>query len=183
MARLEFTKNIDLLSFVDKLERYHYDVIELLCTEAQKQASKVNEIEVNQATSQYSALCNRLIEEMKLYIKNKKENLLPYLRKIAEKESEDHDCQNCSGGGKCNLQHDLQLSELKESHMHIKDILYRLQMATLPLYSETIYPDVYRILRNQMALLENSFGELFSLEETYLIPKVEEAQKNINANH
>jgi hypothetical protein len=55
-------------------------------------------------------------------------------------------------------------------------------MASLPLYTETIYPDAYRVLRNQMALIENSLTELFFLEENYLIPKVAEAQKIINAS-
>jgi hypothetical protein len=38
------------------------------------------------------------------------------------------------------------------------------------------------VLRNQMALLENSLTELYFVEEAYLIPKVTEAQKNINVN-
>jgi hypothetical protein len=33
-----------------------------------------------------------------------------------------------------------------------------------------------------MALIENSLTELFFLEEKYLIPKVSEAQKIINAS-
>lgn len=75
----------------------------------------------------------------------------------------------------------MQLMELMASHNNIKGILYRLQMVSLPLYSETIYPDAYRILRNQMALIENGLTELFFLEEHYLIPKIVEAQKIINA--
>ena len=80
------------------------------------------------------------------------------------------------------MQHDMQLNDLKQSHMQLKDIIYRVQMVALPLYSETIYPDVYRLLRNHMALIENSLTELYSVEETRLIPKVTEAQKNINAH-
>ena len=76
----------------------------------------------------------------------------------------------------------MHLIELKESHSRIKDILYRLQMVALPLYAETLYPDVYRVLRNQMALLENSLTELFFIEDAYLIPKVIDAQKKIHAS-
>lgn len=54
-------------------------------------------------------------------------------------------------------------------------------MVALPLYSETMYPDVYRLLRNHMALIENTLTELFSIEETRLIPKIIESQKKINA--
>jgi hypothetical protein len=58
-----------------------------------------------------------------------------------------------------------------------------LQTAVLPLYSDTVYPDSYRVLRNQMALLEDSMAELFLLEENYLMPKVIQAQKAINAGN
>jgi hypothetical protein len=77
--------------------------------------------------------------------------------------------------------HEVKLTEFKESHKLVKDILNRLQMMSLPLHSETIYPDVYKLLRNQMTLLENTLTDLLYLEETYLIPKIAEAQKNINA--
>jgi len=54
-------------------------------------------------------------------------------------------------------------------------------MAALPLYAETIYPDVYRLLRNHMALIGSSLTDLYTAEEIQLIPKVIEAQRNINA--
>lgn len=54
-------------------------------------------------------------------------------------------------------------------------------MAALPLYSGAIHLDLYKILQNQMALLENCLAELLVLEETQLIPKIMEAQSNINA--
>jgi hypothetical protein len=75
------------------------------------------------------------------------------------------------------------LIEIGDSHVQVKETLYRLQMAVLPLYSETIYPDDYRILRNQVALLENSLAQMLFLESTYLVPKIADAQKNINAHH
>lgn len=171
----------ELQPFVKKLEDTHYNVIDSLCDATRKQARKLQELEVHQPTSQYITLCNRLIDEIQQYIKIKKESFIPYVAKLGERDSDGHDCSKCTGNS-CNLQHNVQLAELKESHVLIKDILYRLQMVSLPLYSETIYPDVYRILRNQMALLENNLTELFSLEETYLIPKVIEVQKNINAH-
>ena len=170
----------DLQPFVKRLEQSHYSAINVLCEGTRKQAKKLQELENHQATSQYITLCNRLIDEIQHYIKNKTDNFIPYVNKLNEKESESHDCNNCNGNS-CSLQHTAQLNELKEAHVQIKDILYRLQMVSLPLYSETIYPDVYRILRNQMALLENNLTELFLLEETYLIPKVIELQKSIHA--
>ena len=81
------------------------------------------------------------------------------------------------------MQHELQLNDLKQSQSQLKDILNRIQMVALPLYSETIYPDVYRLLRNHMALIENTLNELYSVEETRLIPRIIEAQKTINVRN
>lgn len=163
------------------MDRSYYNVINTLCETAKKQARKLQELEVHQSTSQYIMLCNRILDEILRYVKNKKDHFLPYMNELFEKQETGHDCRNCTGTGSCDMQHNLQLMELIESHAQIKDILYRLQMVALPLYSETIYPDVYRILRSHMALIENNLTELFSVEETLLIPKVTEAQKRINA--
>jgi hypothetical protein len=106
------------------------------------------------------------------------EGLLPYVQKLNERKESGHDCRNCTGG--CQLQHDIQLLDLKQSHNQLKGFLHRLQMAALPLYSESIYPDAYRILRNQMAIIENNLAELFFIEEAYLIPQVVVAQNSIH---
>jgi hypothetical protein len=173
-------KNIALLPFIEKMEQECYDIINGLCLTAKKQAAKLNELEVRQSTSQYVSLCTKLIEEIENYIKYRKEILLPYIHTLSEKDATGHNCSNCTGSA-CKIQHNGQLIELEGSHHQIKDTLYRLQMAVLPLYSETIYPDAYRILRNQMALLENRLTEMLFFESTYLAPKIVEAQKNINA--
>ena len=180
MNKTTSPSNDGLEPFIEKLEKSHYDIIISLCETAKKQAQKLRDLEVQKTTSQYVILCNKLIEEIQQYIGVKKEHLLPYLKTLSEKSNIGHDCQSCTGTGSCGLQHDMQLSELKDSHNQLNDIIYRLQMVALPLYSESIYPDVYRILRNQMALLENSLAELFFQEENYLIPKVTEAQKKIH---
>jgi hypothetical protein len=172
-------KNTDLVTLIHNLEQHYYNVIESLCITAQKQAMRLQELETHQSTSQYVSLCKRLIEDIQKYIVSRKSNVIPYIIKLTEKQKDNHDCANCEGG--CKLQHDVNLAELKDSHKRIKDTLNRLQMAALPLYSETIYPDVYRVLRNQMALLENSLTELFFIEDAYLIPKVIEAQNIIHA--
>ncbi len=173
----------NLGSLVEKLDKSHYDVLNTLCASAKKQALKLQTLEMHQATSQYINLCYRIIEEIQQYINLKKEHLIPYIQTLYEKDTTGHDCKNCNGTGSCSMQHELQLLELRQSHDKMSEILNRLQMAALPLYSETIYPDVYRVLRNQMALIENSLTELFLLEGSQLIPKVVEAQKNIHARY
>jgi hypothetical protein len=173
---------LNLHSLSEILHHDYHDVISELCKIAEKQALKVTDLETHQVTSQYISLCIRLIEEMMEYVATQKQQLIPYLQTLYEKSSQNHDCRNCNGGGVCSLQHDMQLMGIQESHNKIKDVINRLQMVALPLYSETIYPDVYRVLRSQMALLENKFAELYFIEEGYLIPAVTEAQKNIYAN-
>ena len=170
----------ELRNLIEKLDRSNYDEIGRLCDSTKKQADKLQQLEVHQATSQYEVLCNRMIEEVQFYIKNKKENFVPYIHTLFEKDESGHDCRNCGSTGSCGMRHEMQISEVIQSQIKLKDILNRLQMTSLPLYSETIYPDAYRILRNQMALLENRLTDVFFFEESYLLPKIVEAQKNIH---
>lgn len=173
--------DVTLPHFVEMLTGKIYKSIEQLCESAMQQANKLDKLELHQSTSQYTTLCNNLINDVRLCINERREKYMPYINSLSEKVATNHDCTGCSGS--CKLNHDIHLIELKATHSNIKGILYRLQMATLPLYTETIYPDAYRVLRNQMALIENSLTELFFLEEKYLIPKVAEAQKIINAGN
>jgi hypothetical protein len=177
---MNYSNTENLQPLIERLDKSYYDTIISLCASAQKYAQKLQELEVQNSTSQYVVLCNKLIEEIRLYISNKKEHLVPYVRSIYEKEKDGHDCKNCSGSS-CSAQHEMHLNELSHSHRQLKEIISRVQMVALPLYSETMYPDVYRLLRNHMALIENTLTELFSIEETRLIPKIIESQKKINA--
>ena len=170
---------INLRELVNRFGIECYDPLDRLCDTAGKQAQKLEGLESQQTTSQYTTLCSKLIIEIMDCLKARQGTYMPYIETLAEKAKASHDCKNCSGS--CKMNHDIQLIELKASHNNIKSILYRLQMVSLPLYSETIYPDAYRILRNQMALIESGLTELLFLEEHYLIPKVIEAQNIINA--
>ena len=172
-------KEITLQELTDKINMDWYASLKKLCESAEKQADKLNGLELQQSTSQYTTLCTKLIAEIEACLLARTDFYIPYILQLSKKAEELHDCSNCTGN--CRLNHDVQLLELKASHNNIKNILYRLQMVSLPLYSETIYPDAYRVLRNQMALIENGLTELFFLEGHYLIPRVTEAQNQINA--
>jgi len=171
--------NLALQEFAEKMQGECYAPIEHLCESAGKQVDKLGSLELQQPTSQYTSLCNKLIVEIIGCLSVRKEQYIPYIKQLSEKADEKHDCDNCSGN--CKLNHEVTLLEMKTSLNNIKSILYRLQMVSLPLYSETIYPDAYRILRSQMALIESSLTDLFILEERSLIPKIMEVQKGINA--
>jgi hypothetical protein len=175
------TNNDSLQSFVARLNKSHYDMIFTLCGTASEQAQRIQQEEALQTASQYVALCNKLIAEVQHYINIKKTHLVPYINSLFEKEADGHDCRSCTGTSSCSMQHDLQLAELTQSHLHLNDIIVRLQMVVLPLYSGIVHHEFYQVLQKQMALLENSLAELLSLERTYLIPTVVETQLKINA--
>lgn len=178
-GKLTELKNTTLEELVARIAVDYYDSIEAMCDTARKQALKLKELEMQQSTSHYVNLCVRLTDDVSRYIKSRRESFVPYVLALHHKTVDGHDCTSCSGG--CDMQHELKLAELKTSHAQTKDVISRLQMVSLPLYSETMYPDAYRVLRNQMALIENSITELFFIEEACLVPKVKEAQNNINA--
>ncbi len=168
-----------LLQLTDKLHKEYYNSVSLICESARKQAEKIEKLEVTKGPSQYINNCKDFIQEIEAFIKERTERYVPYIQQLSEKSTTNHDCTNCSGG--CKLNHDMQLLELRVSCQAVKSMLNRLQMLSLPLYADTMYPDAYRVLRNQMVLIENSLSELFFLENNYLIPKIVEAQNSINA--
>lgn len=174
----EAYKSMALLSFIDQLHDDCYHSLSQQCINGRIQVEKVGKLESGEFTSQYLALCAAVIDEIEANIDSRKEKFIPYIKTLAHKSSTNHDCSNCAGG--CKINHDMQLVELRASHQQIKDILNRLQMVALPLYTDTIFPDAYRVLRNMMALVENNLAEIFFLEENYLIPKIIDAQKSIN---
>ena len=170
--------NLTLPEFAEKIKVECYDPIERLCENAGKQIQKLEALELQQSTSNYTSLCKKIIEEISHCLAVRNEQYIPYIKQLGEKADTKHDCSSCTGS--CKLNHDVTIVEMKASLSNIKGILYRLQMVSLPLYSETIYPDAYRILRSQMALIENSLTELFVIEDSRLIPKIIEAQKSSN---
>ncbi len=172
-------RTFNLLQLSEVLNKVYYIELVDLCNNAKKSAAELNELEDHQTTSQYILLCNKIINQVTEMMHIRNDVFIPYYKELHEKNSTNHNCANCSG--KCDMQHSMRLVELKESHVAGNDILHQLQMVALPLYSETIYPNAYRILRNQMVLIENTLTELFMVEETYLIPLIVEAQKKIYA--
>ncbi len=169
-----------LKPFTEKLLSEYYNTIEDLCASAGKQAQRVSSLESESAATEYAALCSDITGEIIAHMQARKQQMIPYIHQLVEKKESNHDCRACSGG--CKVNHDLQVLNMKASNTAARKVIGRLQLATLPLYSHTMYPDEYRVLRNRMALLEMSMSELFFIENNYLIPKILETQKSINAD-
>lgn len=181
MASILFSKyrNCDLDSLIKCLDKDYYDIIEIMCYSTTGLADKLNEEGIHPSTSLYTSMAIKLIEQVRHFVISRKQVFLPYLAELDMKQKEKHNCSNCSG--KCNVGHNMHLADLKESPKKIKEILFRLQTVALPLYSEIEYTATYKMLRNEMMLLDTMLTELFYLEESHLIPRVLDAQKNIHA--
>lgn len=177
---MEYTEAA-LQPFAEQLQSDYYDTTEALCIKASKQAEKIKTIEKSPTQLQYVLQCERIIKDIEKHMRERKLTYMPYISTLSEKVKDNHNCTNCSGN--CKINHDVHVLELNVTNEELKKVMSRLHMITLPLYSETIFPDEYRLLRSNMALLETSVTELFFLENNYLIPKIIEAQKKINAGN
>ena len=179
VKKYEEYNNITLKPFVEKLEAEYYRSIEMSCIASKAQCEKIKKIEISDSPIQYVALCETVISEIEKHIKDRKEVYIPYVNKLSRKVEDKHDCSNCSGS--CKINHNMHILDLNATNEEMTKVLSILQMAVLPLYSDTLFPDEYRLLRSNMTMLETNLTELFFLENGYLIPKIAEAQNNINA--
>ena len=201
-------RNIALKPFAEKLQSDYYESIETLCATSKKQCDKMINLEKSASSFQYVTSCEQIISEIEEHIKNRKtiyipyihtlvecekiiseieEHIknrktiyIPYIHTLVEKVNDNHNCSTCTG--KCKINHDMHIMDLTATNQAMSRVLHKLQMVMLPLYSDTMYPDEYRVLRLNMTLLETSLAELFFVENNYLIPKIADAQKNINAS-
>lgn len=175
----EYFRETGLVPFADQLKSKYYAAAEEINNKARRQTEKIKRLEMAEAPLQYVSLCERVLTETDSYIRNRQSVYLPYVLKLSDKVADDHNCANCTGN--CKLEHDSHVMELNATNDLIRQVLSKLKMASLPLYSETTFPDEFRVLRAHMTLLENHLTELVFLENNYLIPKIREAQKSINA--
>jgi hypothetical protein len=182
MVKIIFShyRNNDLGKLVQDLERDYYDAILHQCKSAEMLMSELQQDEVSPATTLYMSLCSKLLGQVQDFLTMRTAVLLPYVGELFTKNVEGHDCNNCSGN--CGMKHASQLMGIKESHQRIKEILYRLQMVAMPLYTAIEYPSAYKILRNEMMMIDTALTELFYVEEAMLVPKIMEAQNHIHAH-
>lgn len=182
MARQKYQAYADagLKPFAEQLQSEYYDVIQHFCAKAEKQSEKIKNIEKSESQLQYVMQCENIISDIKRHVQSRKDVYIPYVHTLSEKVKDNHNCSSCSGN--CKINHEVHVLEMNLTNDDMKKVLSKLQMITLPLYTETIFPDEYRLLRSNMALLETNLTELFFLENNYLIPKIAEAQKHINAS-
>ncbi|MCB0698901.1 MAG: hypothetical protein KDC11_03600 [Chitinophagaceae bacterium] len=181
MAAILFSRyrNTDLKELTTRLNEDYYEVLRMYCLNASGLAARLQNDKHHASTSLYTSLAAKLIEQIESLIRLRQQVILPYVSDLSVKKDEGHDCRNCTGS--CHVGHNANLMSLKDSHKRIKEILFRLQSVALPLYTEADYPASYKMLRNEMTVIDTALTELFYLEEANLIPRVLEAQRSIHA--
>lgn len=135
---------------------------------------------MHQAASLYTSLSRKLTGQVKQYIRLCRIALLPYILELLDKEDAGHDCRNCASS--CTIRHTAQIWGIKDAHTQMTGTLQRLQAVAMPVHHESLHADEYRMLRSEMLHLDKTLKTLFGLDESSLIPKVMEAQKNIHAH-
>jgi hypothetical protein len=168
-----------LQPIAEKIWKENYITIESIIDNAKAQCRKITLLEASTSAHQYVSLCDVIVIELGRYISDRVDKYIPYIQELSQKVQDRHNCTHCSGG--CKVNHDMYVVELSATNESMKRLLARLQMIALPLYAQTMFPYEYKLLRSIMAMLEVSLAELFFLENNYLVPKITEAQKSINA--
>jgi hypothetical protein len=170
----------DLLGLTERLNRDYYEVIDELCKPAATHASAIQELpetENNANTTLYINLCIKLIEEIRFQIRMRRQIVIPYLHQLLRKLNNKSPCENGF------VHNSLIADTVKEAHDKIREILSRLQQLAKPLYLDIAQPLPYKILRNEIMIIETALTELFYLEETILLPRAMEVQDRINNNN
>lgn len=172
-------KHEDLISLIDKLNTRYYDVLKGFSVDASVLAVKLNVDQNLPSAALYCSLSLKLLERVNDLVKLRQDVLIPYIKELIVKKEQGHDCRECSRG--CHVTHNGHLLTIKDSHKHIKEILFRLQSVALPLYTDNLHSESYSELRSKMTKIDTLLTELFYLEEASLVSKVLAAQKSIHA--
>lgn len=180
MARALFSqyhKN-DLLELSERLNKDYYEVINDLCKQAGDHAKELQLSETIPSSSLYINLCVKLIEEIRFHIRLRQQSLIPYIHLLVKKTSKTKTPEEPLKDR--TQEYGKQIELIKDAHARIKEILFRLQQIAKPLYLDNDQPLPYKILRNEIMIIETALVELFYIEEAMLIPGISEAQNQVH---
>lgn len=183
MAKILFSQyhKEDLKSLAERLKKDYYDQIIDSCINISRQASILKTTtESTNSQALYYSLCIKLTEEIREEIRVYQTEIVPYIHELYEKKETNHDCSGCAGS--CKLNHNIKLTAIKSAHQKIKEIIYRINQLDKSADIEVCENNPgCKVLHNEIQQLDVMITELFYLEEAILIPKIQEAQSNINA--
>lgn len=181
MAATLFAKfrSYSIDELLNRLDEGYYQALDIICTNARNCAAQLSVEPGHPSLSLYSGIYTDLVGDVQRLLLFRKQVVIPYVQELLAKLQDGHNCKNCSGS--CHVGHNAQLMSLVDSHNEIKDILSGLHMAVMPMDNDLDYPEGYRILRNEIVVINTMLTELFYIEESSLIPTIIEAQRAINA--
>ena len=161
----------------ERLSRDYYDLLEILSGNVDAHTS---ELLNQQIFTEYVRHSKYLVEEVRGFVNERREVYIPYVFDLEAKNTTGHNCSTCSG--RCDMQHSFKLAELETSQKKIYDIANRVLALLAEKAGKEANAEKLIILRNEAALLRNKISQLIEHEEIFLIPRIREAQKNINAH-
>ncbi|WP_123985406.1 hypothetical protein [Taibaiella soli] len=158
----------------------HYLPIRETCIDICDEALAISKKPAPTSVHLYASLCIKLTEEIQEELDRNNATLVPYVKQLHEKEQTGHNCLSCSGG--CKVKHMQQVFTIREAQQKIKEIIYRLGQLSHPVNEKGVEQMAQQEkLQKNIQLLDNQITEIFYLEEAILIPKILDAQNNINA--
>jgi len=126
----------------------------------------------------YTSLCVNLSAQLGEYLRLRRMHIQPYLEELCAKGKED-----CTGEGRCLMQHAEPLADIHEAHASLREIVEHLQ----PLHlqspaSALVGEELLAELRAAMRALETGLNELLLIEESVMVPLMKELQRKIGAH-
>ena len=171
-------RNRSLEELANRINRDYYDVISRLISQIKERAQNIKENGSSETTLTYLALCDQLLDELKIYIDRRKLFFMPYINELAEKSIDNHNCDNCSG--RCGLKHSSKLLEFIESLKHINSTVCNMMAAIL--LEHRVNSEELIMLHTEMMSLDSLVNDLLYNEETHLLPHIIDDQKSIHAH-
>ena len=167
-----------LPELIEVIHTDYFDTLSRLCSAAKVYIEKINSSSLSWDDVAYVKITEEIIRSVIDYINRRRMVFIPYIQELVQKDTAGHNCSTCSG--KCSLQHNARLIEFKMQLSQLKEKINPLIKASLQIYKTTNHEDLIT-LNDEMDLIDYMVHELLLIEEGCLMPKIEEAQKSINA--
>lgn len=170
-------RNQSLKELIIQLKKDYYDTIIVNCDHIHHIATELHQEAQNPGDSSYIDKCASLATDIRNDIHMSEVIISPYVEELYEKITSNHNCASCTG--KCHLNHSMQMQGIKAAHNRVKELQLRISSISNESLPENAGPT--RILRNEITCLDTILTELSYLEEAILIPRLLDAQTQINA--
>jgi hypothetical protein len=168
-------EDIDLCDVIEVLTK-RYLGLDQLCA---KVSEHIEEADMKEQFADYIHYSRYFVDEIREFTNGRRVAYIPYVLELAEKSDTGHNCDGCSGS--CDMQH---MSRLFELNKTIERVLSASEYALAEMdaiYTKEGSKKDLLPLNNEVVLTGNILKDILRQELLYLVPKIKEAQKNINA--